>query len=134
MDRTVERHGFTVARLHECFKLNAETGDLHWRTRPRHHFRTTAGHARFNNLYAGKRADISTYPTKGYRRVRLTTIEGKKVTISAHLIVYAMTNGVWPTLEVDHRDRAKTNNAPGNLRDVTHGVNMLNTHRGSARL
>jgi len=25
------------------------------------------------------------------------------------------------------------NNA-GNLRDVTHGVNMLNTHRGSARL
>ena len=115
----------SVDFLRECFRHDEETGDLFWRTRPPAHFVSARNMKAFNAEFAGARADLSTYPTKGYRRVRLS-IGGKKLAISAHLVVFALVHGKWPTHEIDHIDRCKTNNSPSNLRDVPHSENMRN--------
>ena len=44
----------------------------------------------------------------------------------AHRLAWFYVFGVWPTLEIDHIDRVKTNNGILNLRDVTAKVNQNN--------
>lgn len=43
-----------------------------------------------------------------------------------HRLAWLYVHGVWPTHEIDHIDRNKTNNAIANLRDVPREVNMWN--------
>lgn len=46
--------------------------------------------------------------------------------VKQHHIVWFLTHGVWP-IEIDHKDRVRTNNAPTNLRVVDRSTNNLNT-------
>lgn len=58
----------------------------------------------------------------------LVMIDG--VNYGAHRIVWEMHNGPIPAgLDVDHEDQVRSNNAIGNLRLVTHAVNMKNKSR-----
>ncbi len=49
-----------------------------------------------------------------------------------HNLVWFVTTGEWPAagLEVDHRDRCKTNNHPDNLRLATRAQNIANAGLG----
>jgi len=40
--------------------------------------------------------------------------------------VFALTNGYWPTLEIDHINNEPTDNRPVNLREATHSQNQGN--------
>lgn len=63
----------------------------------------------------------------GYLHVGLA---GRKLRVNR--IVWAMHHGSWPSGEVDHIDGDPLNNRIENLRDVTHGVNMMNRRRPRA--
>jgi len=114
--------------LRECFSVDETSGYIYWNRRPPHHFELARGHTHFNNWRAGKRADEDIYRLSGYRRVRVK-YRGKKITLSAHRVVFALVHGQWPTLVVDHIDRDRLNNRPSNLRDVDASTNGKNTVR-----
>lgn len=66
--------------------------------------------------------------TKGVRKYRRITINGKH--IMAHQVAWVLMTGHWPLGEIDHRNRDQGNNKWLNLRDGTHGQNMMNRSIG----
>lgn len=42
--------------LQECFDYNPDTGDLRWKVRPEHHFRSQGSWKSFNRAHAGRLA------------------------------------------------------------------------------
>ena len=95
-----------VERLRELFEL-ADDGSLTWRVS------TT------KKVPAGSPA--GTKETSGYVRIQ---VDGK--CFRAHQIVFAMVHGRWAEKHVDHIDRNRSNNAPMNLREVSHNDNQKN--------
>jgi hypothetical protein len=112
----------SIEHLRECFELRQNV--LHWRTRPAHHFVTKTGHAIFNGGNAGDIVRPCT-DKDGYLRVQLTLF-GVKHRICLHHVVWALSTGSWPAVELDHRDLNRTNCAFGNLREATHAQNNQN--------
>jgi hypothetical protein len=47
----------------------------------------------------------------------------------AHQIIWLLHTGEWPEILLDHRDKDKANNRPGNLREATHRINSLNAKK-----
>lgn len=72
-----------------------------------------------NNKRAGL---VGSKHAKGYLE---TAIDGRKYLL--HRLAWLYVHGVWPTHEIDHINRIKTDNRIANLRDVSHAVNMENT-------
>lgn len=54
----------------------------------------------------------------------IISVNGQKLT--GHRVSYFLTNGIWPMEIIDHIDGDKTNNAPKNLRLVSHLENCRN--------
>jgi hypothetical protein len=105
----------TQARLHELFELHPD-GHLIRRVTlsPR-------GRARVGDQVRGWLTG------DGYRTVR---VDGKCYLL--HRVIFLYTHGYLPDglyRTVDHEDRDKSNNRPGNLRDVTKSQNNMNTDR-----
>lgn len=65
-----------------------------------------------------------TTASRGYWCIKLL---GKRY--YAHRLAWLYSTGHWPSLNVDHINRVKTDNRLCNLRDVTCAVNSGNTHR-----
>lgn len=105
--------------LKECFDYN--NGELYWRIRPRHHFRTTHGMNIFNSQKAGRRADCRT--VNGYLRVRL----GHKI-LPSHRVIYQMFNGHCPEY-IDHINCKRDDNRIENLRGVSKSQNNQNRQK-----
>ena len=125
-DMNAAMESLPVELLYEILHLDAETGLLTWLERPAAHFPNgkpspdlRAG--MWNGKYAGREALTSADP-RGYRRGQISG-----VWVYAHRVVRAMADGAWPDGEVDHINRDKTDNRPGNLRVVTHAENRRNT-------
>lgn len=55
----------------------------------------------------------------------LTSVDNKKY--SNHLIIWVWHYGYLPEHEIDHRDRIRTNNRIGNLRELSHLCNIRNS-------
>lgn len=112
-----------ITDLSACFRI-APPAVLIWRVRPRQHFSTSAAWRSFNTRFAGYRAGCS--HSAGYCQIRMT-IGGVRYNLLAHRVIFALTNNRWPTDEVDHMDRGRTDDQPLNLREATSGQNKQNT-------
>lgn len=99
-------------RVRELFDYDAITGALRWQ---RNKGRAVAG-------------SLAGYVTKdGHLRVKF---DGREHMV--HRVVWLWVTGKWPELEIDHRDGCGSNNAWGNLREVTASVNRQNQRRPRA--
>ena len=109
----------SIEFLQECFHLCKETGSLTWKTRPANHFKTKRDCNAWNTLNAGKKAGVQ----KQSGRIELT-IKNRKY--RAHRVVWALSNGYWPGMEIDHKDCDPSNNTPANLRPASRLQNQRN--------
>jgi hypothetical protein len=115
-----------VALLRELVELDEATGRLFWRPREARHFKGTDRRtpesfaAHWNGKWAGREA-FTKEMTNGYRG---GVVLG--VNTYAHRVAFALANGSWPTGEIDHLNRDKTDNRPLNLRDVPKSTNQKN--------
>lgn len=97
----------TQAKLLELFQYDEASGALIWKIDKG---RAIAG------------TTVTTLDGKGYRQVG---VDGKKYRV--HRVIWMMKTGNWPSTQIDHRDRVKTNNAWGNLLPKTAVENKHNT-------
>lgn len=111
----------TKEYLNETFSY--VDGELFWKARPVHHFKTEWAQKVFNSRQANTKAGTVLH---GYTQVGFAF--GK---LAAHRIIFVMHHGYAPE-EVDHIDGNPSNNLLSNLRAVTHGQNMINA-KTSAR-
>jgi hypothetical protein len=93
--------------LRELLDYNPDTGEFTWRIRAAYW------------LGVGSRA--GSVNGKGYRIIGM---RGRYY--SEHRLAWFYTHGVWPTHEVDHINRVRTDNRLANLRDVPSHVNYVN--------
>ena len=119
----------TQEYLKECFEYSAETGELHWKERPREHFKTGKQDGKtawktWNSQNAGKL--VSSVNSSGYLRAN---IGGTRY--SAHRIIWQLVHGYAPKGELDHINGDRTDNRICNLREVDHQGNMKNLARRS---
>jgi len=99
---TTKQAKLTAERLRERLRYDAETGAF---TR-----RVGSGHAR-----AGEMA--GTVHSTGYVRI---TIDGGKYT--AHHLAWLYVHGVWPSDQIEHINRKRSDNRIANLRERRHRV------------
>ena len=99
---TTKQAKLTAERLRERLRYDAETGAF---TR-----RVGSGHAR-----AGEMA--GTVHSTGYVRI---TIDGGKYT--AHHLAWLYVHGVWPSDQIEHIHRNRSDNRIANLRERRHRV------------
>ena len=98
----------TADRLRELLDYDPATGVFTWRV-------TRCGRA-----LAGNRA--GSVDGQGYRWIGLDDRDYLE-----HRLAWLYTYGTLPSLEIDHIDRVRSNNAIGNLRHATHGQNQANS-------
>lgn len=95
-----------VNKIKELFQYDPDTGHIYWRT---------PGFGRPMDRPAG------TVCSNGYIGI---LIEGKR--IYAHRIAWAIFNGEWPSMQIDHINLIKTDNRIINLRNVSNSQNGKN--------
>lgn len=98
---------YEIRRIKELFRLDPATGKIYWK------IWSGAGKP-------GKEA--GTPDGRGY-----LIVGANYRSYYVHRIVFLLTYGRWPVGVTDHIDQDKTNNKPDNLREATHGENMMNS-------
>ena len=114
-----------ASELKDIFNYDESSGKLYWRPRPIGSFKDAHHGAIWNKRFAGKEALISV-SLKGYL---YGSINGAK--IRAHQVVWAIMNGEWASLPIDHINAIRTDNRIENLRVATNSQNQFN--RGKQR-
>lgn len=77
------------------------------------------------NLYRANGKLVGNNMTVGYKRCQLWKNNQLIITLSQARIIFFLHYGYWP-IEVDHKDRDRSNNRPSNLRDITRSLNQHN--------
>lgn len=113
--------------LRECFDYIFETGQLIWRTRPRHHFTTQRGCSTANSRFANKVAGHY-HSRNGYLEIRFD-----KNLYKGHRIIYKLLTGEDPEGMLDHIDGDVSNNRIENLRACTAQENARNSNKRSQK-
>jgi hypothetical protein len=110
----------TQQRLKEVLHYDLATGVFRWllRVQSVEHPRANS----FNATFGGKQAGGDN--GKGYIVIE---IDGRGY--KAHRLGWLYVYGVWPSDQIDHRDRNKKNNAISNLRDANNSQNLMNAPR-----
>jgi hypothetical protein len=101
--------------LHQRPSYDPATGELRWKPAP------ALGNS-WNTRYAGK-------PVGGLNQgyVRFALMHGGRTRhFMAHRVVFAMTHGRWPEVEIDHKNGVRSNNRVANLREATDAQNSQN--------
>lgn len=93
-----------------------ETGIFRWRFRATHP-------PKWNGKWAGKIAGTLKIEKSGYKRTRIAI---DKAIYSAHILAWVYVTGVWPELEIDHKDGDSLNNKFINLIQATRQQNSCN--------
>lgn len=100
----------TAEGLRNVFSVDPATGFLYWKAN------------------AGQRGRIGERAgtTKLSGTVRYFTVSVSGKSYYTHKVVWAITHGYWPKMELDHIDGNRENNRAQNLREVTHADNVKN--------
>lgn len=106
--------------LRELLDYDPETGFLVWRERGEKWFSSRRMCHVWNGRYAGKRAFMQ-INRHGYLAGAVFGIG-----LLAHRVAYAWYHGEWPSQEIDHINRCKTDNRISNLRNANRSENNLN--------
>ena len=120
----------TPETLRQLLRYEPETGKLFWRERGPEWFNNRAAGtpqekaARWNMRWAGKMA-FKSIDSLGYHQSRIG-FYGKPVQLRAHRVIWAIQTGSWPSSDVDHVNRIKTDNRWINLRVATRSQNLAN--------
>ncbi|MEO0569893.1 MAG: HNH endonuclease signature motif containing protein [Pseudomonadota bacterium] len=108
----------------EYVDINPIAGSIIWRYRPRSSFLANEQeYQRWNALYAHTPA-FACLNRKGYLTGR---IHGNSYL--AHRVIWAYSNGTWPSGELDHINGEKTDNRIANLREVSRTQNCRNLRK-----
>ncbi len=105
---TCQRPTLTHERLQEILNYDPETGVFTWRISPRY------------GISPGDRAGAIS--GKGYRHIQ---IGGAKY--RCNRLAWFFMKGEWPTHQIDHKNRNRTDDCFDNLRDATGDQNQWNT-------
>lgn len=103
----------TVEELRDRLVYDPETGDFTWRVSP-----SVYGNP-YQRRFEGKKAG---YLAQGYLMIRLN---GR--TYGAHRLAWYYVHGKFPTKQVDHIDRCRSNNRIANLRLATQSEQLYNS-------
>mgnify|MGYP002133661451 CR=1 FL=1 len=106
-----DRERMTLGEAAALFRLDADTGTLHWRD--------------------GRGRACRTPPAPhDYAKVSALGF-----TFAAHRVVWLLHTGAWPRFVIDHINGDRHDNRPANLRDVPHAENQRNQkhHRTGER-
>lgn len=112
--------------LRRLLEYCPDTGHLRWKRRPAWMFSSGGRGGRrrncsaWNAKYAGKRA-LDTVHNQGYRSGRVLDKD-----LLAHRVAWVLTHGEWPTYDIDHINRDRSDNRLSNLRAVSRKENMQN--------
>lgn len=109
-----------AATLRQLFTYDPESGFLTWKERPRDMFPTQRSYRAWNARLAGARAFTCKNPA-GYLTGQIFSRW-----YSAHRVVWAWVNGMWPEHQIDHINRVRDDNRISNLRPVTNAENARN--------
>ena len=116
-----------VELLHSLLRYEADTGHFFWKERPVSMFEDRGGRytaewccKTFNKKHAGKRA-LTALSDKGYFVGRIF-----KHPFSAHRVAWALHHGSWPSGDLDHINRVRSDNRSDNLRLATKTQNGHN--------
>lgn len=113
-------------QLNDLLRLDSATGRLFWKPRKPEHFKDSSKVSRidvcrsWNAGFSGKEA-LASINVHGYRAGRVLYHS-----LCAHTVIWAMTQGRWPEMEIDHINRDPLDNRPENLREVTRSENEMN--------
>ena len=116
----------SIEDLKSLIRLDEKTGHLYWLPRAPDKFSETptrsAAHscANWNSLFANKRA-LASKDASGHC---VGHIYAKPY--YAHRVVFALSEGRWPSHSIDHINGGPADNRPLNLRDVLHKENLKN--------
>ena len=94
--------------IRQYFNYNPETGELRWRIGSR---RRPAG-------------ELAGTPAKTEKGRVIVGFQGK--TYKAHILIWVLQTGEWPSHQIDHINEDPSDNRWGNLRAATKSQNMRN--------
>lgn len=110
------KQDYLLSRL----RYDPDTGKLFWKAKQVREGKFKRHDLSWNTRYAGKEAFNNIVKTSGY----LTGVLDDKSYV-AHRIIFKMIHG-WEPVEIDHDDRNRQNNKPGNLIPSDHIANNKN--------
>jgi len=119
LGRKVEREA-DVKALRQAVLYNPETGVLLWKARPVGHFKSARAQTLWNARFAGRRA-FNHLRADGYR----CGLFNRK-TFFAHRVAWFLSYGEWPSDQIDHINRNKSDQRLSNLRAATAQQNACN--------
>jgi hypothetical protein len=125
-DRQISSSESTVSveYAQACFELRGS--EVYWRSRPVEHFSSEHAWKVFQTKYSGKPAGRK--ERNGYVSIHMR-YRGTRIQFQAHRVVWMLHHGAWPTLNLDHINRVRSDNRPENLREVTTAENNKNAAR-----
>lgn len=100
----------TAARARELFRIDPDTGRIHW----------AVDHGRWGSRPAGAPAGCL---SKGYRYIY---VDGRNY--FGHQIAWLIEHGEWPPTTLDHINGKRDDNRPANLRLASAAENNQNQH------
>jgi hypothetical protein len=116
-----------IALVHQA--LEYQDGSLYWRNRPLEHFANERSWKIWNTRFSGEEAGWPVFYKHENRCRWVVKLDGKVIYRS--ILVWALNNQAWPTLEIGHRDRNTLNDKIENLRPATRSQHKANNTKYS---
>lgn len=108
------------ADLKECLSYDPLSGDFTWLQRPKQSCQSSPAQKNLDKRFAGKKA--GSMNQNGYVDI---SVMGRKY--RAHRLAWLYMTGDWPSSQIDHINRMRSDNRFENLRECSYQQNQANT-------